>query len=88
MILRMHGIGKQEQARNKTSNVMLTYNGKTRCLSAWAEEIGAKKNVLSERLAAGWSVEEALGRPIRVRRWKTRPVESSFVVQGSGVTAS
>lgn len=49
-----------EQARNKRNNVSVTYNGKTQCLAAWAEELGIKDGTLRDRLQRGWSVEKAL----------------------------
>ncbi len=49
-----------EQTRNRRSNKMLTYKGKTQCLSDFAKEIGVKMSVLSARLKAGWSIERAL----------------------------
>ena len=48
------------QNRNKRTNVMLTFKGKTQCLTDWAEEKGLKVGTLSARLRAGWSIEEAL----------------------------
>ena len=47
------------QARNKTSNRLLTYKGKTQPLAAWAEELGINKNTLATRLYRGWSVARA-----------------------------
>lgn len=55
----------KEQARNRRSNRLLTYNGKTQCLQDWARELGTGKNTLQGRLKAGWSVEDTLGTPIR-----------------------
>lgn len=52
-----------EQGRNKRSNVILTFKGKTQCVSAWAEEIGLNPMTLGYRIRAGWPVEEALTRP-------------------------
>jgi hypothetical protein len=31
-----------ESARNKRSNIMLTYNGDTHCISEWSEKIGVR----------------------------------------------
>lgn len=31
---------RQQQNRNKRSNVMVTYMGQTKCLSQWCEELG------------------------------------------------
>ena len=46
-------------------------------ISAWAEERGLRPGTLSRRLLKGWSVEEALTRPVEPRRpsgeWKRDP---------------
>jgi hypothetical protein len=51
----------EEQQRNLRTNRLLTFDGKTQCLTAWAKEAGIKKSTLRERLERGWSVEAALG---------------------------
>lgn len=48
-----------EQARNKRTNVMLTFNGETKCRRDWVIQLGIKESTLRDRLKAGWSVEEA-----------------------------
>lgn len=53
-------ITQKEQTRNTRSNVNLTYNGKTQCVSAWAEELGMNPIKLAKRLRRGWSLERAL----------------------------
>jgi hypothetical protein len=64
---------KKEQGRNKRNNVMLTHNGKTQALSAWAEETGLPYTTIYARLQHGWSVDEALTKPIGSR--KSKPEE-------------
>ncbi len=54
---------QKEQARNKRNNVLLTYSGKTQCVSAWAEELGMSSGVLGARVRAGWGIKEALTPP-------------------------
>jgi len=51
---------KKEQARNQRSNRLLTFEGKTQCVAAWAEQIGCSPEALHQRLVRGWSVERAL----------------------------
>jgi hypothetical protein len=53
------------QARNKRNNRLLTYNGKTLCVAAWAEEIGINLKTLENRIRTGWSVERALTVPVK-----------------------
>jgi hypothetical protein len=55
---------RTEQGRNKRNNVMLTYNGKTQCVTAWAEELGMNPGSLYTRLRNGMTTEAALTTPI------------------------
>lgn len=58
-----------EQARNRRSNRMITYKGRTQCLQAWAEELGVSRSRLSTRLdRQGLSVHEAFTRPSRYHK--------------------
>jgi len=57
----------QEQSRNKTTNLVIEYNGKKQCLEAWAFELGFKSRTLQQRLASGWTVERAFKE--KVRSW-------------------
>jgi hypothetical protein len=50
---------RRVQARNKTTNRLLTHEGKTQPLAAWAEELGINRNTLNTRLRRGWSVTRA-----------------------------
>lgn len=71
-------VGQKTQHRNKISNVELTFNGKTQCLSAWAEELGVGITTLGARKRKGMTDEEVLTRP--VGRWlkkKPTPVTKS-----------
>jgi hypothetical protein len=61
-----------EQNRNMRTNRRLTFRNETLCLKDWAIKLGAHSCTLSNRLAAGWSVERVLGEPIRPRRRKSR----------------
>lgn len=56
-----------EQARNKTTCVMLTCNGTTQCLSAWAEALKVSPMTIRQRLNKGMSVHEALTTPRKGR---------------------
>ncbi len=59
----------KENNRNRCNNHLITFSGRTQCLSAWAEEIGMSHETLSKRISKlGWSVEKALMTPIRKRR--------------------
>jgi len=62
----------KESARNQSSNRIVTFRGKTKCASEWAEIIGVNRGSLLNRLNRGWSDEEALTVPFdrTVRRKK------------------
>lgn len=54
---------KSQQQRNTRSNRLLTYNGKTQCIAAWAEEYNLSYMKLYNRLLhRGWSLERALAK--------------------------
>ena len=57
----------KEQARNRRSSRLLTFQGKTQTLAAWSEELGLGHATIILRLKAGWSVERALS--TRARNW-------------------
>lgn len=48
----------QDQARNRRSNTLLEFNGRTQCLKAWADEIGINSTTLLRRLKR-WSKDRA-----------------------------
>lgn len=54
-----------EQARNTRANRLLTYQGETLCLSAWAERTGLGCSTIRERLCRGWSTVRTLTQPVR-----------------------
>ncbi len=53
------------QCRNRSSNRLIDYDGRTQCLAAWTEETGIKEGTIAARLRAGWSVERALSEPVK-----------------------
>jgi len=55
----------KEQARNRRNNKMLSHKGTTMCLTAWAEKLGVRKDILSWRLNYGWSTEKTLTTPVQ-----------------------
>lgn len=54
----------KEQAQNRRDNRLLTLNGETHCVSEWARIKGIGIITLGSRIKNGWSVEEALNRPV------------------------
>jgi len=53
-------VTKKQQMRNTRRNSLITYNNKTQCLAAWAEEMGINQNTIFMRLNRGWSIKKAL----------------------------
>ncbi len=51
---------RTEQGRNRRTNHVLTHDGRTQPLVAWAEECGISHATIRHRLNRGWSVERAL----------------------------
>lgn len=54
----------KEQMRNRRSNVRITFQGQTKTLVEWCELTGLKRGTLNNRLRMGWSVADALFRPL------------------------
>jgi len=53
-----------EQVKNCSSNIRLTYNGKTQILSDWAKELNMSEGMIRQRIRKlGWSTEKALTTP-------------------------
>jgi hypothetical protein len=53
------------QANNKRRTIVLTFDGRTQPLTAWASEVGIARDTLNARLRSyGWDVERALTTPV------------------------
>lgn len=59
-----------DQNRNTRRNIMLTHNGKTQCLTDWANDIGVSPRMLHKRFQNGWSTEKILLTPARKQKGK------------------
>lgn len=53
-------VTREVQAKNKRTNLYLTFDGRTQTVGDWAKEIGISSPAIRYRLKAGWSVEDAL----------------------------
>jgi len=53
----------KEQNRNYSQNKILEFNGKSQCVTGWAEELGIDRFLIYNRLQKGWSIEKALTTP-------------------------
>lgn len=61
-------IKMEAQQRNKSSNRVITYNGESMILIAWAERLGIPYKVLCARINdRGYSFEEAINMPYKRR---------------------
>ena len=47
----------RQQSRNKCYTRMLTYNGKTQCITDWANELGISVHTLNKRINTGKPLE-------------------------------
>lgn len=54
----------KEQYGNMRRSLLVTYKGKTQCVGDWANEYGLKHATLKGRLEWGWTIEDALTKPV------------------------
>lgn len=54
----------KQQANNRRSNRLVTYNNRTKTLQQWADYVGMKSHTLKYRLNKGWDIESALMTPV------------------------
>lgn len=72
----------KEQQNNRRNNRIIEYKGEKYTLSQLAEKVGINKTTLKERLNAGWNVDEAVERPIRLRTRGWRRSDCSNDMRG------
>lgn len=58
-------VTRKLQARNSRKNLIITYKGQSLCLKDAAKKFGIKRTTLGRRIHAGWSIRDALTRPVR-----------------------
>jgi hypothetical protein len=56
-----------DQTRNRSDNRLLTIEGKTMCLTDWAEYSGIDRRTILTRLRRKWPVKAAVFEPPRAR---------------------
>ncbi len=59
---------RKQQNRNTRQNRLITFRGDTRCVAEWLEAYDINRKTLMSRLERGWSVEDALTRPVQHQR--------------------
>lgn len=61
-------ITMKEQCNNRRTNKLITFNGITKTLSAWANETRIPSDTIARRLKMGWSAEKALNTPVKKQK--------------------
>ena len=56
---------RDEQSKNRTTSINITFNGKTQLLAEWARELGINPGTLANRLKSGWAIDRALTAAVR-----------------------
>lgn len=56
-----------QQNRNSRQNVLVSYEGETKCMAEWAEGKGIRQDTFARRLERGWCAEKAISTPLLVR---------------------
>lgn len=59
---------RTEQQRNMRSNRLITHNGRTQCLAAWADGAPVSAQLLRSRIEMGWTFADAIRLPSGSRR--------------------
>jgi hypothetical protein len=67
----------EEQAKNKTNNIFITYNNETLCFSDWSNKLNIPRLTLLTRLELGWSIEKTFTTPVK-RGQKTNQETITF----------
>ena len=65
-------IPREEQAKNRSNNHPITFNGETKLVKDWADLLEMKPYIIYNRLRKNWTIEEALTTPVGVSRKKEK----------------
>jgi len=69
----------KQNCRNRSNNHNILFNGKTQCISAWAEELDIPSQILYRRINLDlWSIERALITPFK--KYQRKKILKEFVV--------
>lgn len=69
---------QKEQSRNKRNNVKVVYQGREMLLLDVISEIGVPRNIIYARIKNGWTIDEALGTPLRPKRKKRLDIPTTM----------
>jgi hypothetical protein len=65
---------RAEQQRNRSDNVLITFNGKSQILADWSQELGLSYDLLRNRiLRRNWTVERAFTTPPQLNQYQPKP---------------
>jgi hypothetical protein len=53
-----------QQANNRSSSVVLRWRGEEKTMAEWARIVGMNQSTIGMRLRRGWSVDDALEKPL------------------------
>jgi len=56
-----------EQARNRRNSRFIVFRGERKTLAEWEEITGINRGAINTRLLSGWTVEDALTKPVQER---------------------
>lgn len=66
-------VTRKEQANNRTSNRLITYNGETKSVQQWSDLTGIPHKTLWQRIEAGWPVHKVLTTPVHTE-FRNNPI--------------
>lgn len=69
---------ERQQSFNKTTTVLITYNGKTKNMREWSEETGLSYDQIKKRLRRGWTPEKIFTTPVRAFD-RTQTITKAFL---------
>ena len=73
---------RKEQTRNTRFNHIVEYNGESKCLAEWSEQMKIPYTILQDRLnKLGWSVDKAFTQPFKPKRMLLVRGEDEFEVK-------
>lgn len=59
---------RAEQNRNTSQNRWLEFQGEKLCITDWGIKMGLERRTIAKRLDMGWSIEDALTKPLRTKK--------------------
>lgn len=63
-------VDRKTQTRNMRTTRFITFNGQNKSVSEWCEIYGIKLQTFNTRIRNGWSIEEALTKPLGSKKSK------------------